>query len=340
MNRVAMTGVVVMLLAACSSSTTSTAPSAATEASAAATAVPVTAAVTRTAAVATAAAPAESSTASATAPTPSGPCGRTAAAPAAYDHVIWIWMENKDSIQVLDASAAPFINSLATSCGSASNYVDHGIHPSLPNYLAVTSGDTHGVSDDEFPAAHPLPVDNIFRQVRAAGKTARSYEEAMPVGCALQSTERYAVKHNPAAYYSSATDRAACQTDNVSFDHFLPDLGSDLPAFSLITPDMCNDMHDCPVATGDAWLQDVVTAITTSPTYNEGRTAVFVMFDESEGAGTMPFVAIAPSISPGTRVDSELSHYSALAFTEDALGITERLGGAANAPSLAAAFGL
>ncbi len=334
MNRTAMTAVIVALLGACASSNGTAAPVAATSTPTPATTAPIT-----TAAAATAA-PAESSIATSTAPTPSGPCGRNSAAPATYDHVIWIWMENKDSNEVLDAGAAPFINSIATSCGSASSYVDHGIHPSLPNYLAATSGDTHGVTDDEFPTAHPLPVDNIFRQVRATGKTARSYEEAMPVACALQSSERYAVKHNPAAYYSSAADRAACQTDNVSFDRFLPDLAGDLPSFSLITPDMCNDMHDCPVATGDAWLQGVVTAITTSPTYNEGRTAVFIMFDESEGAGTMPFLAITPSISPGSRVDTELSHYSVLAFTEGALGITERLGGAADAPSLAAAFGI
>ena len=162
----------------------------------------------------------------------------------------------------------------------------------------------------------------------------------MPANCSLQSTSRYAVKHNPAAYFVGGDDRAACERDNVSFDQFLPDLAGGLPAFSLITPDICNDMHDCPVATGDKWLQGVVSAITASPTYREGRTAVFIVFDESEGGGTTPFIAIAPTIVPGTVAGIELDHYALLAFAEDALGITTRLGKAASAASMHDAFAL
>ena len=249
-------------------------------------------------------------------------------------------MENKNESAVSNSISAPFLHGLAGSCGTAPHYVDHDIHPSLPNYLAATSGGTQGVTDDNAPSAHPLQVDNIFRQVRTAGKTAKSYEEAMPANCSVRSTSRYAVKHNPATYFVGGDDRVACQRDNVSFDQFLPDLTAGLPAFSLITPDICNDMHDCPVATGDTWLRDVVSAITESPTYRQGHTALFIVFDESQGGGTTLFTAVAPSIAPGTRVDTELDHYSLLAFTEDALGITIHLGQAADAPSLADAFGI
>jgi hypothetical protein len=269
-----------------------------------------------------------------------GPCGQPGSAPPTYDHVIWIWMENKDSNEVFDSQHAPFMNRLAEMCGAASNYVDHGIHPSLPNYIAATSGGTQGVADDGFPQAHPLRPDNIFRQVRAIGKVSKSYEEAMPGNCTLQSTDRYAVKHNPAAYFVDGDDRTACERDNVPFDQFASDLANGLPEFSLITPDICNDMHDCSVAIDDAWLQDVVTSITDSATYHGGRTAIFIVFDESEGAGTMPFIAIAPSIKPGTHVVVELDHFALLAFTENALGIATHLGQAANATSIAGAFGL
>ncbi|MEO8264207.1 MAG: hypothetical protein ABI706_01725 [Ilumatobacteraceae bacterium] len=129
-----------------------------------------------------------------------GPCGRRGAAPSSYDQVIWIWMENKDLGEVFDAATTPFMHSLAASCGTASNYVDHGIRPSLPNYFAATSGGTQSIDDDQFPDRHPLNVDNIFRQVRAVGKVSTSYQEAMPANCALTSTAHYAVKHNPAAY--------------------------------------------------------------------------------------------------------------------------------------------
>ena len=249
-------------------------------------------------------------------------------------------MENKNQGAVFDSTDAPSMGSLAESCGTAWNYVDHGIHPSLPNYIAATSGGTQGVDDDAGPSEHPLDVDNIFRQVRTIGKVAKSYQENMPANCALESTSHYAVKHNPAAYFVGADDRDACLRDDVGFEQFLPDLENGLPAFSLITPDICNDMHDCSVATGDNWLKEVVSAITSSPTYRDGHTAVFIVFDESQGSGTMPFVAMAPSIDPGTRADVELDHYALLAFTEDALGITTRLGQAVDAPSMADAFGM
>ena len=249
-------------------------------------------------------------------------------------------MENKNLEALLDSREAPYLDGLAESCGSASKYVDHGVHPSLPNYIAATSGATQGIHDDAAPNKHPLKVDNIFRQVRAVGKTARSYVESMPDNCSLQSTDLYAVKHNPAAYYVGGDDRAACELDDVPFDEFLGDLRSELPAFASITPDLCNDMHDCSIGTGDAWLQIVVGAITGSDVYREGRTVVFIVFDESQGKGVMPFVAIAPTIVAGTVVDTQLDHYSVLAFTEDALGISARLGGAAKAADLGASFGI
>lgn len=336
MKRVAVTCCALLVLAACSSATPESSKRTDTAAVNDTTAGADTTLPTDSAVATTTTTPAATSTS-----VPwLGPCGRSGAGPKSYDHIVWIWMENKDAQKVFNATTAPFLNGLAASCGSASAYVDHAIHPSLPNYLAATSGDPQGVTDDKAPAAHPLSVDNLFRQVRTVGKQAKSYQEAMPSNCALQSTDRYAVKHNPAAYFVGADDRTACERDNVGLDQFVPDLQSGLPAFSLITPDICNDMHDCAVAVGDAWLKTLIDAITASPTYREGRTAVFVVFDESEGVGTMPFFAVAPNIVPGTRTATQLDHYALLAFTEDVLGITTHLGAAATAPSLAAAFGL
>lgn len=249
-------------------------------------------------------------------------------------------MENKDRSKVLGSQKAPFMDHLVQQCATASNYNDHGIRPSLPNYLAATTGGTQKIHDDDAPQSHRLRVDNIFRQVRSIGKLAKSYEESMPSNCALQPSDSYAVKHNPAAYFVGGDDRTACQRDNVAFDQFFPDLASGLPDFSLITPDLCNDMHDCPVATGDAWLQGVVAHITDSPTYQRGTTAVFIVFDESDGTGTMPFIAISPSIKPGTNAHIQLDHYALLAFTEKALGIATPLGKAANAANMGDAFGL
>ena len=87
--------------------------------------------------------------------------------------------------------------------------------PSLPNYLGATSGDTGGITDDGGPAIHPQHGDNLFRQVRVSGATVRSYVESMPANCAVAPQGRYAVKHNPAAYYTSGDDRHACAADDV-----------------------------------------------------------------------------------------------------------------------------
>lgn len=249
-------------------------------------------------------------------------------------------MENKNET-IVPSAKTPFLTQLAAECGRADHYMDDGIHPSLPNYIMATSGADQGINDDAGPRAHRLTVDNLFRQVRAAGGTSRSYIESMPAPCSTQSSNGYAVKHNAAAYYVGDDDRAACLRDDVPFDQFATDLASgDLANFVSITPDLCSDMHDCSVAHGDAWLSQVVRTILSSDVYRNGRTAVFIVWDESGGSGAMPFVAIAPTVPSGTVATGRLDHASLLAFTEDALGITTRLGAAATAPDLRAAFGL
>jgi phospholipase C len=247
-------------------------------------------------------------------------------------------MENKNHGTVFDSGEqSPFMHELAAACASASDYVDRGVHPSLPNYIAATSGDTQQIADDEPPSKHPLEVDNIFRQVRDTGRSAKSYQEGMPHNCALESDGKYAVKHNPAAYFVGADDRQACQRDDVPFDQFAADLtgpSARFPAFALISPDLCNDMHDCPVATGDAWLRATMEPILSSALYRAGRTAIFVVFDESQGSGTLPFIAIGPSVTAGTVATATLDHFSLLRFTEDALGLGQHLGHAAGATDL------
>ena len=94
-------------------------------------------------------------------------------------------MENKPFADVIGTSAAPYETKLAAQCGLATNY--HAVtHPSLPNYIAATSGSTQGIGDDNAPASHPLAVASIYSQVKAAGKTWRDYEESAPGNCPLE----------------------------------------------------------------------------------------------------------------------------------------------------------
>ena len=271
-----------------------------------------------------------------------GACGGGRAGPPPnYAHVVWIWMENHTYGQVIDSPSAPYETTLAHQCGTATHYSAVGI-PSLPNYLAATSGGTWGVADDAEPPAHPLTVDNLFRQVMAAGRTERSYQEGMPGPCDLGASGSYAVKHNPAAYYVGAEDRAACRADDVPLGSLdagplVDDLAADtLPAFSFVTPDLCHDTHDCPVAAGDSWLALWVPKILASPAYRSGTTAVFIVWDEPT---PMPNIVVSPSTPPKTTATEAFDHYSLLRTTEELLGLP-LLGDAAGASSMRAAFHL
>jgi phospholipase C len=250
-------------------------------------------------------------------------------------------MENRSYSQIIGSSAAPYINSLAQGCGLATNYAAV-THPSLPNYIAATSGNTWGIADDNPPSSHPLAVDSVFQQAGSAA----SYEESMPTNCDLSSSGTYAVKHNPEAYYTNI--RSACALDNVpmgttSSGAFLDALNAgSLPNFSFVTPNLCNDMHDCTVQTGDAWLQGWVPKIVASPSYQAGDTVVFITWDEddSHSANHVATIVVSPYTSPGTQSGTAFTHYSLLRTTEQLLGITTFLGNAASAASMRSAFGL
>jgi phosphatidylinositol-3-phosphatase len=281
-------------------------------------------------------------------------CRGAAAAPAAtYRHVIWIWMENHAYDAALAASDAPFTNQLAAQCGLATNY--HNItHPSLPNYIAATSGGTQGISDDCEPRQCSRAAQSLFGQVAKAGMTWAAYQESMPSPCDLAAgagtnpSGEYAPKHDPAAYYLPL--RSSCAQRVLPLGS--PSAGAlaralksrSLARFTFITPNLCNDTHDCPVSTGDAWLSRWVRKIVSSPTYRRERTAIFITWDEGEGGGSDDCAAntsdagchvatliVSPSIRRGARSAALFNHYSLLRTTEQLLGITTFLGHAGDA---------
>jgi phospholipase C len=250
-------------------------------------------------------------------------------------------MENKPFGSVVGSSSAPYVNRLAHECGLATNY-DAVAHPSLPNYIAATSGSTQGIADDGPPSSHPLGVASIYSQVAAAGKTWREYEESAPGNCPQATRGRYAVKHDPAAYYVHI--RRICRRADVPFGSFGSDLADGtLPAFAFVTPNLCDDTHDCPVAKGDAWLKAWFAKILASPNYRAGNTVVFLTWDEGDAASNrVATIVVSPSTRPGTVATRAFTHYSLLKTTEQLLGMESFLGHARDArtASMARAFGL
>jgi phosphatidylinositol-3-phosphatase len=256
------------------------------------------------------------------------------APPPTYDHVIWIVMENHSYDQIIGSSDAPYINQLVARFGLATDFYAES-HPSLPNYVAMTSGSTQGLADDDPPADHPLDVPSIFSLLPAGGS--RSLEESMPSNCAKTDSGEYAVRHNPQAYYVNLGDD--CGKYNVPLGD-TPDLSA---RFTFVTPNLINDMHDGTVSDGDTWLSTFIPKVLSSAEYTGGRTALFITWDEDDdllGDNHIPTLVIAPSVAPGTRVTTRLDHYAILRATQEMLDVTPLLGNAATAADMRTPFNL
>ncbi len=245
-------------------------------------------------------------------------------------HVVWILMENKDYSSVVGHGSAPYINRLAHRYGLATDYSAIS-HPSLPNYIALTSGSVHGISDDSDPSSHRLNVANIFGQL--PGGASRSLEQGMSSNCAKFDSGEYAVRHNPEAYYTNLGQE--CRRDDVPFGA-KPDLSA---RFTFVTPNLINDMHDGTIGDGDRFLQDYVTALMATPQYRSRTTAIFITWDENEGGSgnQVPCIVISP-FTHGVKDGTHYTHYSLLRTTEVLLGLP-LLGNAKSATSMVGKFG-
>ena len=165
----------------------------------------------------------------------SGPCCKPATAPG-YEHVIWIWLENHSYNTIVGSSHAPYINSIATECGLATNY--HNVsHPSLPNYVSATSGLGYSAIAKFDGDCNPVPgcvtsAASIFGQ----GETWKAYQESMPSNCLMKNSGEYAVRHNPPPYFTSLS---GCSASDVPYSQLATDLaGNALPAFAFVTPNL------------------------------------------------------------------------------------------------------
>jgi phospholipase C len=270
-------------------------------------------------------------------------CGRTPHRRPQIRHVIVIVLENHPFPKII--GHAPFITALAHRCGLATNY-HHNATVSLPNYLAMTSGSTHGLRRNCTPSQCPIRGASIFTQLARHDKKWRVYQESMPGRCVRSSSGLYAARHNPAVYYTRIGD-SRCRK------HVVP-LGSraagplrgaldgrGTPAYMFVTPNLCHDMHDCSVAVGDVWVSAWMRTIIRSRAYRAGHTAVFLTFDEgSNRNGRIPTIVVSPYTHAGKVSHRRYSHFSLLKTTEKVLGIRRCLRKACSARGLSKAFRL
>ena len=228
-------------------------------------------------------------------------------------------MENRSYEEAITGT---YTATLASQYAVATNY--HGVsHPSLPNYLALTSGSTHGITDDGF---HPLPAGGIGAQLNAAGISWRAYMEGMGADC-KGGGNRYALKHDPFPYYGNA-----CPPQVVPFTQFDADMSGVVPRFVWITPDLCNDGHDCSTAVADQWLSKTVPKILASQAW-QNNGLLLITWDEGEDSANHVLTLVIRPNPPAHTSGRLYDHYSLLASVEDSLGVS-RLGQAVGADPL------
>jgi hypothetical protein len=320
------------------------------------------------------------------------PASRAAAAQAQsvprYDHILVIVEENKGYATVLDRGYAPNISRLAATYGMATQMFAE-VHPSEANYVALLGGDTFGIHDDDawycMPndtrplckgadapgfVAHLIDGPNLASQLRAKGLGWRAYLENLPApgSLAILSAESatepaalYAAKHTGFTNFASVHTDPDLAQELVGFDALSADLNAGMvPAFALIVPNQCNEMHgidspkapaDCAegdaglVRRGDAVVGSLVKAIQASPVWSSGNTAIVVTWDEdgkadrvpgapqsccvvdahNPGGGHIPTIVITNHGPRGLSDPTPYDHYSLLRTFEDAFDLDGHL---------------
>ena len=247
----------------------------------------------------------------------------------AFSHVFQIVMENKEYSSIIGSSSAPYTNSLAQQYGLATNFYGTR-HPSLPNYLAMIGGDTFGITSDCTNCF--VNATNLVDQLEGAGKSWKGYMESMPSPCFIGNSGKYVQKHNPFIYFDDIRTNTARCNKIVPFTQFATDLqNNSVPNYAWITPDQCNNTHDCSISTGDNWLKTWVPKILASPAWQQNG-VLFITYDEgSTSAGCCTYatggqivtLVISPLGKAAYKSAVAYDHYSLLRTIEDAWGLSE-----------------
>lgn len=256
------------------------------------------------------------------------------------EHIGILVMENKSYGAVVGSRQAPYINSLIKKYASSDNYF--GVtNPSLPNYITLLSGDTHKITTDCEDCF--IAGKNFVDQLEEKQLTWKGYMESMPSPCFLGSKTPYAQKHNPFIYFDDIRKNAVRCNNIVPFDQLRADFSKaeTTPNFFFISPNLCHDMHDCSVATGDSWLAEHVPQILSSDAFTKTRSLFVITWDEGEGGDNrIPTIVIGSNTKPGFVSHIKYDHYSLLHTLETIWGMPAITNNASQSGVMADLFGI
>jgi hypothetical protein len=220
--------------------------------------------------------------------------------------------ENKGAEQIIGGGRAPAFDALARQ-GVLYTRSYAITHPSQPNYLALFSGSTQGVTNDSCP--HTFSSPNLGRQLLDAGMTFAAYSEGLPhsgfSGCGHGD---YARKHAPWTNFSDLPPSVGQPYASMPTDF------SKLPTVAFVIPDLCDDMHNCSIGTGDRWLKAHIDAYATWAQTHHSLLIVTFDEDDSSGANIIPTIVVGQNVNPA-RVNDRIDHYTVLRTIESCLGL-------------------
>ncbi|HLZ69314.1 MAG TPA: alkaline phosphatase family protein [Dehalococcoidia bacterium] len=258
-----------------------------------------------------------------------------------FSNIVLIMLENHEEPDLIGSDGAPYLTQLARDHTLLSHAYAVG-HTSLPNYLALISGQTFGLRRDCNTCFQDAPT--LADQLEAAGHSWTAYFEDMPQTCALGDDGAYVQRHNPFVYFGAIREDAArCQAHIVPFARFDQDLAAGaLPDFAWISPNLCHDLHSCDLSEGDAWLRQLVPQLLATPAFQPGGAGLLIVTTDEgttddgccgdAAGGHIATILVSPLLPPATVIDTPVSHYGVLRLIEDNWGLPP-LGDAARAVS-------
>ncbi|HWH56754.1 MAG TPA: alkaline phosphatase family protein [Terriglobales bacterium] len=266
--------------------------------------------------------------------------GSTTGTIPASSHVFVVVEENHSYSQVIGSSSMPYLNSLASKYGLATQYYAN-THPSIGNYFMMAAGQTI-TNNDSYCST--LTNDNVVRHLLTAGKTWKAYAESLPsVGYTGCGSGYYVKRHNPLAYFSDVANSSE-KYNLVPFTQFSKDLANNnLPNFSFIVPNLIHDAHDGSLSSADSWLKTNIAPLISSATFQKDGILIIV-FDESldtdtaHGGGHVTCVVIGPKVKAGMKSTTVYQHQNMLKTVMTALGLSSFPGAASSASGMTSLF--
>src|SRR6266545_2352036 len=211
--------------------------------------------------------------------------------PGPIKHVVVQINENHDFAQSYNLSSAPYLTGLIQQSGAIATNFYANTHPSIGNYFELLTGQILTNDDSKTPSNFPVSIDNLIRQMIAAGYTWKAYCESIPsTGYTGGNSGPYAVRHCAVPYLTDVQNDATQRQNLVDFPQFTRDLqNNQLPAFSFVIPNLNNDAHDGSIPTADAWIRNNMGPLFNSPTFNQDTVYIFTAdeadHDKTHGGG-------------------------------------------------------